>query len=278
MTNRRGTRIAQSLGYLLRHPYRSLVAVWREQEADKAHLDALDAILPLPQIEMDSILENRPVHLKVCSFLRGGSTVPDYALLKGACEFCARKHGEDYQVDYLEIGTWRGESIINVMESDKVNSAYSVTLSMDLEDNASIKENANFFLTHYPNGKLHQILANSMKFDFSTLNKKFDVIFIDGDHSYEAIFSDTKNAEALLKDEHSIIVWHDYLYNSETVRPLTLSAIRAALSKEKQDHVYCVRNTLSAICLQGQFPIVEQGKGISIPTSGFEVDIKQHML
>lgn len=277
MTDRRFTRTMYSLGYLLRHPYRSLVAVWREREADQIHSSSTSNAM-LPQIEMNAILEDRPIHLKICSFLTGGSTAPDYALLRGACEFCARKHGEDYRVDYLEIGTWRGESIINVMESDKVNSAYSVTLGMDLEDNAAIKNNANFFLARYHSEKFHQVFANSMKFDFSTLNKKFDVIFIDGDHSYEAILNDTKKAETLLKDEHSIIVWHDYMYNPETLRPVTLNAIKAGLSREKQEHLYHVKNTLCAIYLQGQFHSIEQSEGIATPTSSFEVDIKQHML
>lgn len=272
MTGKRFTQIMQSLCYLVEHPRKSLSAVWRLHEVDRA----LDPAWILPEIEMNAILEDRSVHLKACSFLEGGSTVPDYALLNGACEFCAQKHGEDYQVDYLEIGTWRGESIVNVMESDKVNSAYSVTLDLSLADNAVIRNNANFFLTRYHSEKLHQVYANSMEFDFNTLEKKFDVIFIDGDHSYDAILSDTKKAETLLKDEHSIIVWHDYMYGPGTVRPLTLEAIRAGLSKEKQNHLYYVKNTLCAIYLQGQFHSTEQGE--AIPTSSFEIDIKQHML
>ena len=281
MTNRAFARSMQSVGYLLGHPYKSLVAVWQAREAEKERQYTLATLFP--QIEMNAILENRPIYLKVCSFLWGGSGVLDYALLKAACEFCARKHGEDYQVDYLEIGTWRGESIINVMESDKVNSAYSVTLSADIDDNATtrslIKDNANFFLSRYHSEKFHQVFANSMSFDFSTLNKKFDVIFIDGDHSYEAILSDTKKMEALLKDEHSIIVWHDYIQSfSDEICPATLNAIRAGLSKEKQNHVFHVKNTACAIYVQGDFRGVEPAAKSSVPTSSFEAEIKQNML
>lgn len=81
-----------------------------------------------------------------------------------------------------------------------------------------------------------------------------------------------------MKDEHSIIVWHDYMYDPETVRPPTLNAIKAGLSREKLDHVYHVKNTLCAICLQGQFVGEEQSVGTATPTSAFEVDIKQNML
>lgn len=273
MVSWRFTQTMQTFGYVVKHPYRSLSALWREREKDRASSE-----ITLPEIEMNEISGNRPVHLQVCGFLVGGSTVPDYALLKAACEFCAQKHGDDYQADYLEIGTWRGESIINVMESDKVSSAYSVTLSMESEKNSEVKKNANFFLTHYHSEKFHQIFANSMTFDFSTLKKKFDVIFIDGDHSYAGILNDTIKAEPLLKDEHSIIVWHDYMYDPETLRPSTLHAIRAGLSKEKQSHVYHVKNTLCAIYIQGQFHSVEQSGKISTPTSSFEIDIKQNLL
>lgn len=280
MTERRFTRSIQSLGYLLRHPYKSLVAVWQAQDNDKAHVDTLEDVLP--QIEMSEIIGNQPIHLGFCSLLGNGSTVADYALLKSACEFCAQKHGDGYQADYLEIGTGRGESILNVMESDRVNSAYSVTLGTSLEDNASRRVNANFFLKRYPNEKFHQELANSMLFDFNTLNKRFDVVYVDGEKSYEATLNDTKKVEALLKDEHSIIVWR---YKRDVAGPVsaeTLSGIRAGIPKEKWKHLYEVKNTLCAIYVQGQFHSiqrsVEQSKEMPIPTSCFEVDIKQHML
>ena len=94
---------------------------------------------------------------------------------------------------------------------------------------------------------MSQIFADSTKFDFSTLGK-FDLIFIDGDHSYDAILSDTKNALGLLKDDFSVIVWHDYSYdNDHSVRQSTLNAIKDAIPKDEHQFLYYVENTMSAI-------------------------------
>jgi hypothetical protein len=57
--------------------------------------------------------------------------------------------------------------------------------------------------------KIHQLLGDSAKFDFSPYHKNIDFFFIDGAHTYEYVKSDTLNA---LKCCHSgsVIAWHDY--------------------------------------------------------------------
>ena len=72
------------------------------------------------------------------------------------------------------------------------------------------------FYKDYPN--VEKVEANSHHFDFGTLNEQFDLIFVDGDHSYEGVENDTRKVFPLRKDSKSVIVWHDYGYNSEDVR------------------------------------------------------------
>jgi predicted O-methyltransferase YrrM len=63
-----------------------------------------------------------------------------------------------------------------------------------------------------------RVWHNSQTFDFHSLNKKFDLIFLDGDHAYPAVVKDTRSVFTLLKDENSMIVWHDSGYSYEDVR------------------------------------------------------------
>jgi predicted O-methyltransferase YrrM len=57
--------------------------------------------------------------------------------------------------------------------------------------------------------KITQLWGDSATFDYSTYSKKFDLIFIDGAHTYEYVLSDSNNAIEILKD-NGIILWHDY--------------------------------------------------------------------
>ena len=80
-----------------------------------------------------------------------------------------------------------------------------------------------FFSKDIPN--ITHLQADSQTFNFSSLQKKFDVIFLDGDHHTESIVKDTQNAFQLLKDDNSIIVWHDYGLGTETTRFNVLAGI-----------------------------------------------------
>ena len=99
------------------------------------------------------------------------------------------------------------------------------------------------------------IETNSLTFNFDLLNKKFDLIFIDGDHSIKAVTSDTKNAFKLLKDENSIIVWHDYGYTPERIRYITLAGIMEGCPPQFRDNIYHISNTLCAIFTRGKYDI-----------------------
>ena len=40
--------------------------------------------------------------------------------------------------------------------------------------------------------KIKHFYVNSQTFDFETINDEIDLYFIDGDHSYEGVYNDTK--------------------------------------------------------------------------------------
>jgi len=59
--------------------------------------------------------------------------------------------------------------------------------------------------------KIKELFADSMDFDFTPYEEKMDVIFIDGNHSYDYVKSDTEHAMKMLS-QNGVIVWHDYDY------------------------------------------------------------------
>ena len=79
------------------------------------------------------------------------------------------------------------------------------------------------------------------------LNKKFDLIFIDGDHSTEAVRRDTKKMFSYLNNDQSIIVWHDAKVDTEYPRYEVLLGIYQALPYEMHGNIYLVENSLCAV-------------------------------
>lgn len=170
----------------------------------------------------------------------GGSTPIDLALLKAL----ARTKTD---CTYFEIGTWMGESVSNVASLAK----QCTTLNLPDEDLLKMGLDKNYVGLHrFFSKNLKNVIhlqANSQTFDFDSFNQKFDLIFIDGDHHYESVKNDTANAFKLLKDENSVIVWHDYGNTPADIRWDVLRGILDGTPAEKHDKIYRVSNTLCAI-------------------------------
>jgi hypothetical protein len=187
----------------------------------------------LPHIEINQILPN--FSEEIVSFnLSDGSDPMDYAVIKSLARNipdCA----------YLEIGLWRGESIANVAEVAK--SCVSVSLC-----NAP-REQFGLLAKRYSNIDFFE--EDSMTFDFRSLKRKFDLIFIDGNHHWKAISSDTRQAFSLLRDRNSMIVWHDYSFNAENgpskVRWTTLAGLLEGTPPLCRKNIYYIANTRCAI-------------------------------
>ena len=66
----------------------------------------------LPIVSIEDIIPDFNETLHTFSFLGGGSLPTDIMLLKGLC-------AKTPNSNYFEIGTWRGESVVNVAETAK---------------------------------------------------------------------------------------------------------------------------------------------------------------
>jgi hypothetical protein len=194
----------------------------------------------LPTIDLLDLFEGKfEVELNKYTYLENTSTVLDLAILK---EFAKRMK----DCNYFEIGSLRGESLFNVSEVAK--HCTSLTLSQEQMKGFNFKpallQSANLFNSQIKN--LTLIEDNSLNYDFSKLGK-FDLIFIDGDHTYNGVKSDTHNVFKHLIHENSVIVWHDYTYYPETVRHEVLCGILDGIPASHHKNLYHVSNTMCAI-------------------------------
>lgn len=104
----------------------------------------------------------------------------------------------NYKIEsFLEIGTWTGYTFTFISNFLEKNNKEIELFSCDVKDKRQVfPKNANF------------ILGNSYKF----IEKSFDLVFIDGDHSYEWVKKDYENVGRRAK----ICVFHDIVSPSKS--------------------------------------------------------------
>ena len=220
----------------------------------------------LPVVDLLHMFPSFEDSINPFTFLDGTSQVIDLAVLKSIA-------AKIENCDYLEIGSWRGESVVNVADTGAncvvVNLPKADMIAMGL--NKDYIENHHFFYKN--NTKIKIVDADSTKLDFSSLNQKFDLIFVDGSHHYEDVKSDSINAFELLKDENSIIIWHDYLNNSASVRWEVFRGIIEGTPEPKRNKLTHISNTLFAMYNNHKYPSHEMNF-FAEPNKSFEVNIK----
>ncbi|MBK9673337.1 MAG: class I SAM-dependent methyltransferase [Bacteroidetes bacterium] len=200
------------------------------------------------------------------SFLEGTSLISDIALLKKL----ALRYDN---CQYIEFGSWRGESIANI--SQVTNNTTSLSFSnaemRAIGLPAEVINTSRVFLKNAKN--INFIEHNTQTYDFTKLEKQFDLIFVDADHEYEGVKIDTQNAFKLLKNENSIIVWHDYGKSTENINwPVFAGIMDGAPSDEHRKKIYRISNTLCAIYINGSFNASYPTK--YFPNKTFEVTVK----
>ncbi len=130
----------------------------------------------------------------------------------------------------FEFGTCSGKTTFLFALNSPVNSkVYTVTLppheankkiteTLDKKDNKISIRNAiseskyeNFMFSNKPEikNKIEVIFQDSKKLSIDRFLNTFDLMFIDGGHSYSCIKNDTEKAMKMIK-KNGLIFWHDY--------------------------------------------------------------------
>lgn len=256
----------KATGLILKNPHLLNVVlsepdVWKEYVIKNHDLEK-----GLPVINLDQLV-NKELHaVGPITFLDGGSLPTDLALLRGlASRF--------QDCTYFEIGTWRGESVANIAQVAK--ECYTLNLSAKEMKAMGIRSKYVYMLGYFSNhlDNVVHLSGNSMTFDFESLNKKFDLIFIDGDHHYEKVRNDTEKVLKYLAHEESVIVWHDYGNHPEDIRFEVLAGIIDGVDPSMKNELYHVSQTKCAVYIRKEL----NGRILDPPEEPdeyFEVNLK----
>ena len=261
-------KLTKAIGRIIRHPY-LLNLVLQDEGSNKEEVISNYGLADgLPVIEINELFPDFHDVAKPYAYLSGATMPIDIALLRALAKRYAVK-------DYFEIGTWRGESVANLAEVAEHCVTFNLPKNeiVNLTDNQQYADLHCFFSKDLKN--VTQIFGNSMTFDFADHYGKYDMVFIDGDHHYDSVKKDTETAFKLLKDNRSIIVWHDYGLDPETIRWDVLAAILDGTPAEKRKHIYHVSNTLCAVYIPEDLP-THSLVPYETPHKYFEIDIKTH--
>ncbi|MBS1549538.1 MAG: class I SAM-dependent methyltransferase [Bacteroidetes bacterium] len=217
----------------------------------------------LPQISLDDL--GIPLETSVDSFLLDGSSmITDLALLKTLAQ------GKN---SYFEIGTWRGESVWNVAKILED----CTTLNLSMEEMKKMNLNTQYIELHgilsKRNPKIKHWEGNTLNFNFEALQKKYDLIFIDGDHSYAMVKNDTQKVFEHLVHENTVVVWHDYAYNPEKIRHEVYRGILDGTPKKYHHKLYHIANSMCAVLLPGSFK-TREFESPKKPNILFEIQVK----
>lgn len=194
----------------------------------------------LPVVTMDQVIGPEPVSLGPMTFLDGGSLPSDMMLLAGLA-------GKVTEGGYFEIGTWRGESVSVV--AGRMQDCHTLCLTDDQMRSLEMHERTirSHMMFSEKLENVTQWRGDSREFDFTAPGRKFDLVFIDGDHHYDTVRKDTENVFRHLAHEQTVIVWHDYGFHPDQVRFEVMAGILDGAGNDRFDRIFHVAHTKCAI-------------------------------
>jgi predicted O-methyltransferase YrrM len=260
----RALRILARTPSLLHHVIAGDVGDWERRA--RAHAGRQLTAQGLPLVPLAHFLGPADTTVRPFAFREGGSLPTDLLLLRALAR---RMPG----CRYFEIGTWRGESAANVAEV--AADVFTLNLS-DAEIRAlGLPERYirlhGFFSKPLPN--VRHLHGNSATYPFDEFAEPFDVIFIDGDHRYAAVRTDTRRVFEHLVGPNTTVVWHDVSRQPGEPRWEVLAGLLDGLPATAAGQLVQVENTLCALYSPTPLP-TQTPDPLADPTSWFDVTLK----
>ena len=145
--------------------------------------------------EIHSILENSHIVCDILENFTNGET-GNTDTIKLLCTLGENK-------DVFEFGTFQGRTTRQIALFAKSVTTFDLGLNTSGEGEYPDYE-VGKYSKDMPN--VTQLIGNSLTFDFSPYYGKFDLVYVDGGHSYEVCKSDFMNAIKVLKHQGWIII------------------------------------------------------------------------
>lgn len=260
-------RVLQAIYWILRKPKNLYFILENEDQYHKKVRKEFNiSEFGLPSISISDLDIPFPQQLPFYSFLGGTVQPTDLILLRGLAKRYKR-------CKYFEIGTFRGESAMNL--ADMNCEVYTLDLTPEeLKQKKYPKEHLEAQYSMIDELKNITLLkGSSLSFDFDALKRKFDLIFIDGDHHWKYVKNDTEKIFQYLVHRDSIIVWHDYMKNYSTIWWEVLYGILKGLKNDLFQNIYHVRNTNCLVYLP--FHIHSKiDTNTFVPTTNYSLTVK----
>ena len=215
--------------------------VWREYIRKNHSLD-----MGLQKIYLDSLFDREIYDVGPISHLNAGMMPADLALLRGLASLYT-------DCKYFEISKRRSESLGNMAKVAK--ECYALNRPAGEMRKKGIRHKYMFMMGSYARAMDNVVILNgdSQTFDFTSLGKKFDIVFINSGHGYKRVLSDTRKAFEYLIHENSTVVWHDYSYFPEEVRYEVLAGILDGTDPVHREQLFFVSKTKCAIFLRAKY-------------------------
>jgi predicted O-methyltransferase YrrM len=151
---------------------------------------------------------------------------------------------------YLEIGAYAGGSAILMLKNENVKRVISIDLGTPISEKElinNVKNNVGERIRDYKyikgNSSSSKVVSEVNQL---TVNDGLDILFIDGDHTYNGVKNDFMNYNDLV-NEGGFIVFDDYHCKiSPDVKLFVNELIKSESFQEKYDVIGCVENTYGA--------------------------------
>ena len=198
------------------------------------------------KIYLDSLFDREIFDVGPISHFNAGMMPSDLALLRGLDSLYT-------DCKYFEISKRRSESIGNMAAVAK--ECYALNRPIEEMRKKGVRNKYMYMMGSYSRAMDNVVIlsGDSQTFDFTSLKKKFDIVFINSGHGYNRVLSDTQKAFEYLVHEDSTVVWHDYSYFPEEIRYEVMAGILDGTDPVYREQLFFVSKTKCAIFLRDKF-------------------------